>query len=316
MADSERTASKTKATGAPKSSDARAASSRYGGADDKDAGAESPHLDEREQIQAAEHSAPAALVIHEIVREEGELELRRRNVALLWSGLAAGLSMGFSLLTLALIRAGLPDEAWRRLIDSFGYSVGFVIAILGRQQLFTESTLTAVMPLMVRRDLATLRALLRMWAIVLGANLAGTIVFAGLVSLPHLFDDSVRQSLIDTGEELLAIPFGQKLVKAMLAGWLIALMVWLLPSARSARLIVIMLLTYVVALGRLPHVVAGSADAAFAVFSGHAGVGAYLIDFLLPTLVGNTIGGVALVAFLNHAPLASELQKDATPVRA
>ena len=66
---------------------------------DYEAGADSPHLDEREQTQAAEHAAPAAMVIHEIVREEGELELRRRNAALLWSGLAAGLSMGFSLLT-------------------------------------------------------------------------------------------------------------------------------------------------------------------------------------------------------------------------
>ena len=96
----------------------------------------------------------------------------------------------------------------------------------------------------------------------------------------------------------------------MLAGWLIALMVWLLPSARSARLFVIILLTYVVALGRLPHVVAGSCgDAAFAVFSGNASALQYLLSFLLPTLVGNTIGGVALVAFLNHAPLAPELQK-------
>ena len=121
--------------------------------------------------------------------------------------------MGFSLLTLALIRAGLPDEPWRDLIDSLGYCVGFVIAILGRQQLFTESTLTAVLPLMVRRDRATLQALLRMWAIVLAANLVGTIVFAGLISPTHLFDETVRRSLIETGEELLAIPIGEKLFK-------------------------------------------------------------------------------------------------------
>jgi formate-nitrite transporter family protein len=82
----------------------RSRSQRAEAADD-DAGADSPYLDEREQSQAAEHAAPAAMVIHEVVREEGELELRRRNVSLLWSGLAAGLSMGFSLLTLALIRS-------------------------------------------------------------------------------------------------------------------------------------------------------------------------------------------------------------------
>lgn len=277
---------------------------------DEAAGADSQHLDEREQTQAAEHAAPQALVIHEIVREEGELELRRRNVALLWSGLAAGLSMGFSLLTQALLQAGLPDEPWRRLLDSPGYAVGFVIVILGRQQLFTESTLTAVLPLMVRRDQATLLSLLRMWGIVLAANLIGTIAFAFLISPEHLFSDPVRQALIESGQALLAIPLGFMVLKAVLAGWLIALMVWLLPSARSARLFVIMLVTYVVAVARLPHVIAGSVDAAFAVISGHASIADYLLHFLIPTLIGNTIGGVALVAFLNHAPLAPELQEE------
>src|SRR5277367_3276105 len=115
-----------------------------------EAGATSPHLDETERKQAAEHSAPRALVIHEVVRQEGEEELQRPVSALLWSGLAAGLSMGFSFLTLAMMRAGLPDTPWRHLISSFGYCAGFVITILGRQQLFTESTLTAVLPLLVR----------------------------------------------------------------------------------------------------------------------------------------------------------------------
>jgi formate/nitrite transporter FocA (FNT family) len=272
------------------------------------AGADSPHLDDREQTQAAHHAAPQALVIHEVVREEGELELRRRNVALLWSGLAAGLSMGFSFLTLALIRSGLPEEPWRRLLDSSGYCVGFVIAILGRQQLFTESTLTAILPLMVRRDLPTALAVLRLWGVVLAANLAGSIFFAALISPQHVFPEPVRQALVQSGQEVLAGPTGPKFLKAILAGWLIALMVCLLPSARSARLFVIMLLTYVVAIGGFPHVVAGSADAAFAVFAAQATAGDYLFRFFLPTLIGNTIGGVALVALLNHAPLAQELQ--------
>ncbi len=88
------------------------------------AGSNSPHLDESEKTQAAEHAAPRALVIHEVIREEGEEELQRRSGALVWSGLAAGLSMGFSFLSLALIRAALPDMPWRRLVDSVGYTVG------------------------------------------------------------------------------------------------------------------------------------------------------------------------------------------------
>jgi formate-nitrite transporter family protein len=276
------------------------------------AGAESVHLDERERVQAAEHAAPQALVIHEVVREEGELELRRRNVALVWSGLAAGLSMGFSLLTLALLQAHLPEQSWHELLDSWGYCVGFVIAILGRQQLFTESTLTVVLPLMVRRDVSTLLSVLRVWGLVLAANLVGTFSFAFLISPQHLFDDSVRDALVKIGNEILSGDLGPKFLKAILAGWLIALMVWILPSARSARLFVILLLTYVVAVARLPHIIAGSVEASFAVITGHAHVSDYLLHFLLPTLAGNVVGGVALVGFLNHAPLAPELQNEAS----
>jgi formate/nitrite transporter FocA (FNT family) len=271
------------------------------------AGAESPHLDEGERSQAAAHAAPRAMVIHEVIRAEGEEEIARRGSALAWSGLAAGLSMGFSFLTLAIIRAALPDTPWRSLIDSGGYCVGFVIAILGRQQLFTESTLTAVLPLLLRRNRATLVALLRLWAIVLVCNLAGTFIFAALISPPALFAPPVRAALVEIATDAVSGPPAQTMLKAVFAGWLIALMVWLLPSARSARMLVIVLLTYVVAVGRFPHTIAGSVESAFSVFTGHAGVAAYFTRFLLPTLLGNTLGGVALVAMLNHAPLAPEL---------
>jgi len=274
------------------------------------AGAASPHLDEAEKQQAAEHASPRALVIHEIVRQEGEEELLRPVSALLWSGLAAGLSMGFSFLCLALMQSVLPDDPWRRLIDSLGYSNGFIITILGRQQLFTESTLTAVLPLLVRRDAATLIAVLRFWAVVLVANLVGTAIFAALIATDGIFAPAVRQALVETATDAVSGAFWPTLLKAVLAGWLIAMMVWLLPSARSAKLLVILLLTYIVGVGRFSHIIAGSAESAFAVITGHASLAGYLVRFLIPTLIGNTIGGVTLVALLNHAPLAPELQGD------
>ena len=95
----------------------------------------------------------------------------------------------------------------------------------------------------------------------------------------------------------------------MFAGWLIALMVWLLPASGSARLLIIMLLTYV-SLGKLSHVIAGSSEAAFAVSTGGA-PWATILRFLVPTLLGNTIGGVPLVAIVNHAQVTSELQEKA-----
>jgi formate/nitrite transporter FocA (FNT family) len=44
------------------------------------------------------------------------------------------------------------------------------------------------------------------------------------------------------------------------------------------------------------------------VISGAASVGMYFSKFLVPTLLGNVVGGVAMVAILNHAPLALELK--------
>jgi len=272
------------------------------------AGSGSPHLDEDERSQAAQHSAPAALVIHEVVREEGEAELQRAPSAVVFSGFAGGLSLGFSFLTLALIRSALPPTPWRPLVAGFGYTIGFMLVILGRQELFTESTLTAVLPVLVRRDRATLLAMLRFWGVVLSGNLLGTFVFAAVITPSGIFSPDIYAALVEISHEGVSQPFWPTLLKAILAGWLIALMVWLLPSARSARLFVILLLTYVVAIGHFSHVVAGSVEAAFVVFSGHGSVGDYLFGFLVPTLVGNTIGGVALVALLNHAPLVPELR--------
>ena len=156
---------------------------------------ESKHLDPAEKDQAARHAAPPAVVIHEILRKEGEAELGRRPGAVFWSGLAAGLSMGFSFLAMALIQSELPEGPARHLIGSVGYSLGFVIVVLGRQELFTESTLTAVLPLLVRRDWETWLSLLRFWAVVLAANLLGTLIFASLLTINGLFDEDSRTSL-------------------------------------------------------------------------------------------------------------------------
>jgi formate/nitrite transporter FocA (FNT family) len=216
--------------------------------------------------------------------------------------------MGFSFLGMALLESGLPDAPWARLIDSIGYTLGFLITILGKQALFTESTLTAVLPVLVRRDRETFQKTLRFWAIVLSCNLLGTFIVAGFLSLHGLFPPDIDATLRHIGHAAISGAFWPTMLKAILAGWLIAVMVWLLPSAGTSKILVIMFLTYIVGIGRFSHIVAGSVDSAFAVFAGIASIRDYCLGFLVPTLIGNTIGGVAMVALLNHAPLASELE--------
>ncbi|WP_345817149.1 formate/nitrite transporter family protein (plasmid) [Paraburkholderia sp. PREW-6R] len=273
----------------------------------QDSGSNSPHLDDGEQEQAAKHASPRALVIHEVVREEGETAMERTAGALMMSALAAGLSMGFSFLIQAVIESSIPDSPWRHLVASFGYTVGFVIVILGQQQLFTESTLSAVLPVLTRRDLKTVAKTGRLWAIVLVFNIVGTFIFAAMLQIRGVFPDEVVKALGHLAAQPFSGSFTITVVRAVFAGWLIALMVWLLPSARSARLITILLITYVVGISNLSHIIAGSVEASYGVMTGAASVRDYLCVFFGPTLLGNMIGGISLVAIINHGSIASEM---------
>ncbi len=250
---------------------------------------------------------PSARIIHEVIREDGEDELARSAKALVWSAGGAGLSMGFSFFTMGVLKSGLPAAPWAKLVTAMGYTIGFIIVVLGRQQLFTESTLTAVLPLLTRRDGKTAYRTARLWLIVLIFNILGTFAFAWLISHDALFDADTNRALRTLAAEAVKDAFWPMLVKAVLAGWLIALMVWLIPGAGQARLWLIFILTYVVAAAHFSHIIAGSVEAAFDVFVGHLSLGGYFTRFMIPTLIGNTLGGVSLVAILNHVPVREEL---------
>src|SRR5580704_11223709 len=122
-----------------------------------------------EQKQVEERVAIGANVVYEAIRREGDDELRRPPAALAWSAFAAGLSMGFSFVAEALLTTYLPNQPWVPLISRAGYSIGFLIVILGRQQLFTENTLTVILPLLLDTKLKMLLRVLRLWGVVLAA---------------------------------------------------------------------------------------------------------------------------------------------------
>lgn len=265
-------------------------------------------LDRGEHREAVRRSAPSTLIVYEAIRREGEHELQRPNAALAWSGLAAGLSMGFSFVAEALLHAHLPETPWRPLISKFGYSIGFLIVILGRQQLFTENTLTPILELLVRKKTSTLVHVLRLWAVVLLANMIGAYAFAWVISNTSIFEADIRRVFASLGHEGLTAPFWTVLLRAVFAGWLIALMVWLLPFAETGRVAVIVLITYVIGLGGFAHIIAGSVETLAAVVVGAASWGTFLGKFFVPTLLGNIIGGMALVAAVSYAQIASEKQ--------
>jgi formate/nitrite transporter FocA (FNT family) len=208
--------------------------------------------------------------------------------------------MGFSLMTEGLLRAHLPDTEWRTLVAKFGYSIGFVVVVLGRQQLFTENTLTVILPLMRHGDRGTFNNVARLWSVVLLANLVGAFAFAQVAARTSVFDPAVVSAFREIGHRATEPGFVTILIRGILAGWLIALMVWLMPGAESARLWVIVLITYVVGIGEFSHVIAGSTEVLVLVASGEKTFVEYLTSYLVPTLLGNVIGGVSLVAAFAH----------------
>lgn len=267
-----------------------------------------PGVSATERALIERHSRPNAALIHETIRAEGEAELGRTAGALLLSGFAAGLAMGLSLMTEALLRAHLPDAPWRDLVSRLGYAMGFLVVVLGRQQLFTENTLTPILPLLYNRTARTAVQVARLWILILVANLAGTWAVSAVFAGSDLFSPAIRDAMGAVSHHVVAAPFGATVLKGVFAGWLIALLVWLLPGAGGSGAAVIVLLTWLIALAGFAHVIAGSVDASFLVWTGQASAGDYLWRFFVPTLLGNILGGTTLVAVLNYGQVASELE--------
>jgi formate/nitrite transporter FocA (FNT family) len=255
---------------------------------------------DKKRDEAEERSAPEGSVVYEAIRKEGESELQRTTSALAWSGLAAGLSMGFSFVGKAVLEHHLPKAEWAPLLTNFGYAFGFLIVILGRQQLYTENTLTVILPFLMNKKLSILANIARLWTVVLLANLAGAFVFAAVMARTVAVSPGVRESMRHLAQEAMGHDFATLALRGVFAGWLIAVMVWLLPFAEQLRTLVIILVVYLVGISHFPHIIAGAVDVFFLVAEGTTGFGEALAGFVLPTLLGNTIGGVTLVAILGH----------------
>jgi len=263
-------------------------------------------LSEKQDAQEAqERSAPSGKVIYHAILAEGQEELDRPSAGLFWSGLAAGLSMGFSMIAEGLLERYLPEAPWRPLVANLGYSVGFLIVILGRQQLFTENTLTPILPLLQQPSWACLRNVLRLWGIVLFANLLGALALSLVVAHSTVFEAEAKEVFTRMGQLALAPGFGTVLLRGIFAGWLIALMVWLLPYAEEGRIWVIIFLTYVVGVAHFSHVIAGSVEVFTLAAAGKTTWATALGSFTVPALLGNILGGVPLVAVLNHAQVTA-----------
>lgn len=264
-------------------------------------------LTDAEREEVAESTSASPRVVHEAVRSSGDEELERPALSLAWSGLAGGVAISASLLGQALIESKLPDAPWRPLVASFGYTLGFLIVILGRLQLFTESTLSAVLPVATHPSLGNFGRLLRLWGLVLAFNLLGTLLFALAVDAHLLGSPEQRSAMLTVSRRLLEHGWLDTFKLGIPAGFLIAAVPWSLPAARDHAFGVILTLTYFIALGGFAHVVAGSGEAWLLAAASETSFAHAIFGLILPALLGNILGGTGLFALLAHAQVRQEL---------
>jgi formate/nitrite transporter FocA (FNT family) len=244
----------------------------------------------------------------EAVSREGGHELRRHTLDLALSGLIAGLDIGFGPLAMAFVAGHLDghvDLEIAFLVGALLYPIGFTFVVLGRSELFTEQTLTPVVALFAGKG--SLRDLVRYWAVVFLANQVGVALFAlGLANGGPIVADYLP-IYDDTAHKLLAPDFRYVVLSAVAAGWVIALLGWLVEVVDSsiARIVCIWVASIFIVLGPLHHSVVGSGEVLVAVFHGQATAADWLVRFLLPATLGNIIGGVVFVSGLKWAQTRS-----------
>jgi len=232
-------------------------------------------------------------------------EFGKSKRLLYFSGLAAGLSIGLSFLARATVTAEVGPES--ALIGNLIYPIGFMLIVLGRYQLFTENTLTPVTLVLTR--VASVPMLLSNWATVLAGNLTGALIMGLVMATSGVLGTEAAEVAVGFGEHGLELGWSTLFVKGIIAGWIVASMVWLVHAAQDtiSRIFIVFLLMFLIPSADLFHCIIGACEMFYMMFEGLTTFSEGTFSFFLPVLLGNTLGGVTLVAILNFAQTQEHL---------
>lgn len=268
---------------------------------------EESHLSQEERQDVVEHQRLTSPTIYAIVRREGAEELRRPTASLWWSGVAAGIVLSTSFLAQGILHTELAGHPYRYLLAALGYTLGFILVILSRLQLFTENTITVLLPFLQKPSVRLLRQIARLWAVVLIANMVGTGASALLVNELPMVSPEHKAGMIEVAAHYLERSPLECLVQGIPGGLYIAAIVWMLPSAKGFEMFVIAAFTALMVIGGFTHVITGSAELFALVLEGRLEPFRAVGSMLLPVLVGNIIGGSGLFALLAYGQVHEEM---------
>lgn len=259
-----------------------------------------PAIDELSDVTTA--------LMYRAISRSGRHELARPVSALWWSGVGAGLAISLSVLCKGILTAVLPDAPWAPAISNLGYAVGFLVVIMGRMQLFTENTVTPILPLLAYPSLLRLTRTARLWGIVFTANMTGCLFAAVLMVHAGIVPPLQMEGVLSVSRHYADVAPADHLLWGMPAGFMIAALVWMLPRIESAgEVLMITIVTYMIGLGGFSHVVAGSTELFIVVLKGEMPIITAIIGGILPALIGNVIGGTAIFAALAYAQVREEI---------
>jgi formate/nitrite transporter FocA (FNT family) len=245
-------------------------------------------------------------------------EFQRSSEGLFLSALSAGLDLGFGPLLIAAmvtLTSGVYSEPLVEILSANMYTIGFLFVVLGRTELFTEHTTLAVLPVLDR--LASIRDLGRLWGIVYAGNVVGGTIFAGvMVAIGPAFGIFEVGALGTITKPFVTHSPGALFGGAILAGWLMGLLSWLVIAARDtiSRVFFVWLITFVIGFAHLPHSIAGNIEMLAALLgTGTVGPLAY-VRFLVTVTIGNAIGGIVFVALLKYGHIVRESEGTGTSI--
>ncbi|WP_336346084.1 formate/nitrite transporter family protein [Halalkalicoccus ordinarius] len=261
----------------------------------------------RDAVERSRSGAPAAgavirdrfsadEVFQRIVAAADE-ELTSGKRELLFSAIAAGFAISITVLLTANLTATTNEHP---VLSALLYPLGFIYIIIGGYQLYTENTLPPVALTLER--LASIPSLFRHWSIVLTGNFIGGVIGAAVLAWGGVFSPEAATAAIHLGEHGVETPWWSVFFKATFAGLIVAGVVWVEYATQDtiSRVVVVYLAFLAIPIGNLFHVVTSFTEMFYVVFAGELSVVTGMIEFVLPVLLGNTIGGITLVTVVNY----------------
>ncbi|MEM8852358.1 MAG: formate/nitrite transporter family protein [Pseudomonadota bacterium] len=265
------------------------------------------NLSYTEERDALERAGPRAPVVYAAISARGNEEMRRPLISLAGSGVSAGLVIMVSVVAEGLLHMVLPEFAGRSAVSDIGYTLGFIIVILGRMQLFTEDTVTPVLPLLAHPSAIAFARTGRLWVVVFAANLVGTFIAALMLTKGGIVTAEQLEAILYVSAKVQNHGPLDTMLLAIPAGFLIAALVWCMPSARGNELLLIFFITYAIALGDFAHVIAGSGEAFLLLLNGQADLRFVFVGYIAPAFAGNVLGGTVLFATLAYVQVMEEI---------